>query len=110
MRAPSACRSSLPSVLTVARVPTGMKTGVSTTPCPVCSKPARARVSGHSATISKTTWATNHFLASGLPASLGAHGYPRVAHQVVHNSDERIELVVGGLLRLQNPALHRSQM
>jgi hypothetical protein len=40
----------------VACVPTGMKTGVSMVPCGVCSKPARARVCGHSATTSKEIW------------------------------------------------------
>ena len=39
MRAPSASRSEDASAFTVACVPTGMNTGVSTAPCAVCSTP-----------------------------------------------------------------------
>ncbi len=39
--------------LTVACVPTGMNTGVSTSPCAVCNIPARAPVCGQVAWISK---------------------------------------------------------
>src|SRR5687768_573367 len=42
MEAPAARRSSGPSPLTVPRVPTGMNTGVSTTPCGVTSLPRLA--------------------------------------------------------------------
>src|SRR5881628_157286 len=42
MRAPAASRSSGVSALTVACVPTGMKTGVSTTPWAVVRRPRRA--------------------------------------------------------------------
>src|SRR5690242_6938325 len=42
--------------LTVAWVPTGMKTGVSTSPWGVWRMPARARVTGHSARTSKEIW------------------------------------------------------
>jgi hypothetical protein len=43
MRAPRRSMSPDDNALTVACVPTGMNTGVSTTPCAVSSKPARAR-------------------------------------------------------------------
>ena len=42
MRAPRRPRSPDDSALTLACVPTGMKTGVSIGPCAVCSTPARA--------------------------------------------------------------------
>src|SRR6185437_3305004 len=48
----SCSRSRCITPLTVACVPTGMKTGVSIVPCAVCSRPARAPVTGHSASIS----------------------------------------------------------
>src|SRR5215813_12625344 len=48
----SSARSRCVSPLTVACVPTGMKTGVWMSPCEVCSTPARAPVSRHSATSS----------------------------------------------------------
>ena len=44
--APSALRSSGSRPLTVARVPTGMKVGVSMRPCGVSKTPARAGLSG----------------------------------------------------------------
>src|ERR1017187_3961235 len=50
-KSPASSRGARP--FTVAWVPTGMNTGVSTMPWGVCSKPARARVTGHSAWISK---------------------------------------------------------
>jgi hypothetical protein len=42
MRAPVARTASAVIAFTVAAVPTGMKTGVSISPCAVCSTPVRA--------------------------------------------------------------------
>ena len=53
MRAFNSSRSRWVSVLTVARVPTGMKIGVSMTPCGVCRRPARAPVRSSQAMSSK---------------------------------------------------------
>src|SRR5580704_11309735 len=50
-RSSSNSRGRIP--FTVACVPTGMKTGVSTSPCAVWRMPARAPVTGHTAWISK---------------------------------------------------------
>src|SRR4051812_36904697 len=63
MRAPVAATPSGVIALTVAVVPSGMKTGVSITPCAVVSRPSRAAPSR--ARISKPMPVTPVILASG---------------------------------------------
>src|SRR6266568_5595432 len=60
--APSARTCSAVSPVTVARVPTGMKAGVSTAPCAVTKRPRRARVVASSAPgwKEKLIWAADH--------------------------------------------------
>src|SRR5579862_946627 len=67
-RAPSSSqRSRWFRPLTVACVPTGMKTGVGISPWAVCRIPARARVTGHSARSSKVIARGNAYcIAPGL--------------------------------------------
>src|SRR5437868_7100992 len=71
MRAPAARRSSGVSPVTVARVPTVMKAGVSTAPCAVMSLPRRARVLPSCA----VTW--NESAMSGLRRSTEEDGVVR---------------------------------
>src|SRR5690606_37423633 len=52
--APSSFRSLGFIAFTVGAVPTGAKTGVSSTPCGVCSRPARALLSGSAAISSNS--------------------------------------------------------
>src|SRR5579872_6489265 len=67
----SSARSRWESPLTVACVPTGMNTGVSISPCPVCSTPARAPVTGHSAWMSNVTCGTLYCRAGSRPVLRG---------------------------------------
>src|SRR6266568_6577273 len=94
--APSARTCSAVSPVTVARVPTGMKAGVSTAPCAVTKRPRRARVVASSAPgwKEKLIWAADH-----TPNPLSR----------VEGEGRRVLAAVGGLplTRLGHAALHR---
>src|ERR1022692_2470615 len=80
-KSPASSRGARP--FTVAWVPTGMNTGVSTMPWGVCSKPARARVTGHSAWISKgNLLADNLFQPARTMIEFGPDGAEFCLHQV----------------------------
>src|SRR6185503_19094716 len=64
--APIACRSSGSSDLTVASVPTAMNAGVSTTPCGVVNRPARAApCCASSENANSDTWLQNAIAVNG---------------------------------------------
>ena len=67
--APTSTRSSGSSALTVAFVPTGMKTGVSTTPCGVSSRPTRARVVPSTGAAAVTSNVTGRVAPTAPPRS-----------------------------------------
>ena len=69
MRAPSRSRSAEDSAFTVACVPTGMNTGVSTSPCAVASTPARARPAD---AITWNVWARSRRLLARSPISIAS--------------------------------------
>src|ERR1035441_722263 len=111
---PASSRGASP--FTVAWVPTGMNTGVSTMPCGVCSKPARARVTGHSACISKGNLLADNLFQPGQTITEVGELRQELALVLLHRGPDDTELRLHRVIHIlhdiagqdDNQAQHRT--